>query len=170
MLAACALHLLYQSAAGDITVHLKGRFGHQKVVVHTSQELGTGSYGSVVKATLDGVPSAAKIIHRIFIKSDDPGLTNFVARFEQECEILRSLKHPCIVQFLGVVQDPSTEKPILLIGADEREFDKVSGELTDRHTLPRASEYLPRHCSSGSSPAQEWNPPPRPVQQQHLIE
>ena len=96
-------------------MHLKGRFGHQKVVVHTSQELGTGSYGSVVKATLDGVPSAAKIIHRIFIKSDDPGLANFVARFEQECKILRSLKHPCIVQFLGVVQDPSTKKPILLM-------------------------------------------------------
>ena len=84
-------------------------------MVRTSQELGSGSYGSVVKATLDRVPCAAKIIHRIFLNNNDPGLTNFVARFEQECRILRDLKHPCIVKFLCVIQDPNTNKPILLM-------------------------------------------------------
>ena len=85
------------------------------MVVHTSQELGVGAYGSVVKANLDRVPCAAKIIHRIFVNADDPGLANFVARFEQECRILRDLKHPCIVKFLCVIQDPNTNKPILLM-------------------------------------------------------
>ena len=50
-------------AASDIALKLNGHFGYQKVVVHTSKELGSGSYGSVVKATLDRVPCAAKIIH-----------------------------------------------------------------------------------------------------------
>ena len=85
------------------------------MVVHTSQELGVGAYGSVVKATLDRVPCAAKIIHRIFVNADDPGLVNFVDRFEQECRILRDLKHPCIVKFLCVIQDPNNNKPILLM-------------------------------------------------------
>ena len=103
-------------AATDISLDLSGHFGYQKVVVHTSRELGSGSYGSVVKATLDSrIPCAAKIIHRIFLSTNDPGLDNFVARFEQECRILRDLKHPCIVKFLCIIQDPNTNKPILLM-------------------------------------------------------
>ena len=120
----------------DITVNLKGRFGYQKVVVHLSQELGSGSYGSVVRATLDQVPCAAKIIHQIFINSDDPGIANFVTRFEQECEILRGLKHPCIVQFLCVVQDPNTRKPILLM-------ERMKGSLTK--FLESSSTDIPYH-------------------------
>ena len=102
-------------ADADIVVNLHGQFGYQQVRVHPSQVLGSGSYGSVVKATLDHFPCAAKILHRIFFKSDDPGIVNFAARFEQECRILRDLKHPCVVQFLSIVQDPNTKGPILLM-------------------------------------------------------
>ena len=42
-------------------------------------------------------------------------MTKFITSFEQECQILRDLKHPSIVQFLGVIQDPNTKKPILLM-------------------------------------------------------
>ena len=99
----------------DIHINLRGQLGYQNVSVHTSKVLGTGSYGSVVKATLDHLPCAAKILHTIFFRSDDPGAVDFAARFEQECNILRELKHPCIVQFLGVVQDPNNRRPILLM-------------------------------------------------------
>ena len=99
----------------DIHINLRGQFGYHNVSVHTSKVLGTGSYGSVVKATLDHLPCAAKILHTVFFRRDDPGAIDFAARFEQECNILRELKHPCIVQFLGVVQDPNTRRPILLM-------------------------------------------------------
>ena len=99
----------------DISIDLHGQFGYQKVHVHTSEVLGTGSYGSVIRATLDDLPCAAKILHNIFFRSDDPGAADFAARFDQECRILRDLKHPCIVQFLGVVQDPGNHRPILLM-------------------------------------------------------
>ena len=101
--------------SSDIHINLHGQLGYQNVYVHTSKVLGTGSYGSVVKATLDHLPCAAKILHTIFFQSDDPRAVDFAARFEQECNILRELKHPCIVQFLGVVQDPNNRRPILLI-------------------------------------------------------
>ena len=103
------------SESSDIRINLRGQFGYQNVHVHTSKVLGTGSYGSVVKATLDHLPCAAKILHTIFFRSDDPGAVDFAARFDQECHILRELKHPCIVQFLGVVQDPNNRRPILLM-------------------------------------------------------
>ena len=99
----------------DIRIELHGQFGYQCVQVHPSQVLGTGSYGSVVKATLDRLPCAAKILHQVFFRSDDPGQEDFAARFDQECCLLQDLKHPCIVQFLGLVQDPSNCRPILLM-------------------------------------------------------
>ena len=98
----------------DIHINLRGQFGYQNLHLHTSKVLGTGSYGSVVKATLDRLPCAAKILHNIF-RSDDPGEVDFAARFDQECAILHELKHPCIVQFLGVVQDSNNHRPILLM-------------------------------------------------------
>ena len=99
----------------DVDINLRGQFGYQNVHIHTSQVLGTGSYGSVVKATLDHLPCAAKLLHATFFRSDDPGAVDFVRRFDQECTLLRDLKHPCIVQFLGVVQDPNNRRPILLM-------------------------------------------------------
>ena len=36
-------------------------------------------------------------------------------RFEQECEFLSAIRHPNIVQYLGVYQDPDTGLPALLM-------------------------------------------------------
>ena len=98
--------------------------------------LGTGAYGNVVKATLDEVPCAAKILHRAILDSGDPGVNEFVTRFEQEIQILRDLKHACIVQFLCVVQDPTTRKPILLM-------ELMKESLT--HFLENSAADIPYH-------------------------
>ena len=103
------------AAKADISLCLDGQFGYRKVCVHTSSVLGAGSYGRVVRATLDDLPCAAKILHTDFFRSDYPGADDFAARFDQECRILRDLKHPRIVQFLGLVQDPGNGRPILLM-------------------------------------------------------
>ena len=85
-----------------------------------------------MKAELDREPCAAKILHRVFVDSQDPGLLEFISRFEQECQILRDLKHPNIVRFLGA----STNKPILLM-------ELMKGSLT--HFLETSSTELPYH-------------------------
>ena len=126
----------HMAKSADVHVNLGGQFGYRDVHVHTSKVLGTGSYGSVVKATLDHLPCAAKILHTVFFRDDDPGAVDFAARFEQECAILRGLKHPCIVQFLGVVQDPSSHRPILLMELME---ESLTG------FLERATTSLPYH-------------------------
>ena len=120
----------------DIHINLRGQFGYQNANIHTSNILGTGSYGSVVKATLDHLPCAAKILHTIFFRDADPGAVDFTARFELECNILRDLKHPCIVQFLGMVQDPTHRRPILLM-------ELMDESLT--HFLGRTPSSLPYH-------------------------
>ena len=122
----------------DIALNLRGRFGYQQLVMHTSRDyvLGSGAYGNVVKATLDEVPCAAKILHRAILDSGDPGVNDFVTRFEQEIQILRDLKHACIVQFLCAIQDPTTRKPILLMKL-------MKESLT--HFLENSARDIPYH-------------------------
>jgi len=118
----------------DICIELHGQFGYQCVQVHPSKVIGTGSYGSVVKAVLNHLPCAAKILHQAFFRFDDPGAKNFTARFDQECRLLRDLRHPCIVQFLGLVQDPHNRRTILLM-------ELMEESLT--HFLERTPNPLP---------------------------
>ena len=122
--------------SADIHINLCGHFGYQNAHIHTSKILGTGSYGSVVKATLDYLPCAAKILHTIFFQDDDPGAVDFATRFELECNILRDLKHPYIIQFLGVVQDPTHRRPILLM-------ELMDESLT--HFLEHSPSSIPYH-------------------------
>ena len=99
----------------EIRVDLQGQFGYQCVRIQACQGLGVGSYGSVCRATLDELPCAAKLLHPTFFGTNDPGAANFTARFEQECRFLSDLRHPCIVQFLGLVRERRTLRPILLM-------------------------------------------------------
>lgn len=99
----------------DISIELSGQFGYQHVLVHSSQVLGSGSHGSVVMATLDHLPCAAKILHPIYLSGTEHQVKNFAAHIEEKCKLLRDLKHPSIVQFLGLVQDHLTQRPILLM-------------------------------------------------------
>ena len=118
---------------------LRKTFGYKTALVQPSQLLGNGSYGNVVKATLDGLPCAAKILHDIFFTTSDPHVVTFTQRFQQECRILRHLRHPRIVQFLGVIEDPraqSNGRPILLM-------ELMDESLTD--FLGKSQKPLPYH-------------------------
>ena len=120
-------------------INLRRTFGYRRVLIQPSEVLGTGSYGSVIKAKLESLPCAAKILHHTFFASNDPHVTDFIHRFKQECRILRHLKHPCIIQFLGVLEDPrprSNHRPILLMELMEQ-------SLT--HFLESQQRALPYH-------------------------
>ena len=120
-------------------IQLRRTFGYKHVFIQPSVVLGTGSYGSVIKARLDHLPCAAKLLHHLFFTSNDPNVEDFIRRFKQECRILRQLKHPCIVQFLGVLEDPrprSRHRPILLM-------ELMEESLT--HFLESRQRDLPYH-------------------------
>ena len=128
-----------QRALTDRERGLRRHFGYNRALVQPSQILGTGSYGNVVKATLDDLPCAAKILHNTFFTSNDPHVQDFTRRFQLECRILRQLRHPCIVQFLGVLEDPrplSNSRPILLM-------ELMEESLT--HFLESRQSTLPYH-------------------------
>ena len=128
-----------QRALTDRERGLRRHFGYKRALVQPLQILGTGSYGNVVKATLDDLPCAAKILHNTFFTSNDPHIRDFTQHFQLECRILRQLRHPCIVQFLGVLEDPqplSNGRPILLM-------ELMEESLT--HFLESRQSTLPYH-------------------------
>ena len=120
-------------------INLRKNFGYKHVLIQPSEEIGNGSYGRVIKGKLDGLPCAAKLLHHTFFTSNDPHVADFIRRFKQECRILRHVKHPCIVQFLGALEDPrprSNRRPILLM-------ELMDQSLTD--FLESRQRALPYH-------------------------
>ena len=93
---------------------------YKTVKIFKEQVLGIGSYGKVCKAKCDDQPCAAKILHETLFDPNSFRVLNEeekrpIRKFEQECEFLRQLRHPNIVQCLGIYEDPSTGLPALLM-------------------------------------------------------
>ena len=110
--------------------------GHGDVEVYSEETLGVGSYGKVCKAKCGQLPCAAKLLHDTMFGINDPGISKFVEQFEQECRFLRMIKHPNIVQFLGTVRDPRSQRLALLMEL----MDESLTRFLERSTGP-----LPYH-------------------------
>ena len=79
----------------------------------TGIKLGQGSYASVMEVNYLGLKCAGKKIHEVLLEQ---GETNYTVRhFEEECRILSTMRHPNIVQFLGVYFNENERVPILVM-------------------------------------------------------
>ena len=108
------------------------------------QSLGIGSYGAVCKAKCDDLLCAAKIIHSNLV---DPAALHQtepqrrhrmpIRRFELECEFMSAIRHPNIVQYLGMFTDHADKSlPVLLM-------ELMDTSLT--HFLESSKEPIPYH-------------------------
>lgn len=98
-------HLTFQGLEAYSLSHIKV----------TDQELGTGSYASVFKLDYLGLKCAGKKIHKILLGQESDPVTYTVRRFKDECQILSQVRHPNVVQFLGVFFQKSDSIPILVM-------------------------------------------------------
>ena len=78
----------------------------------TGLEIGRGSYAAVVEVDYKGLRCAGKKIHRILYEGQ---VDNLIRRFEEECRLLSQLRHPHIVQFLGICFEVDTNAPVLVM-------------------------------------------------------
>ena len=85
------------------------------VEIYIDDILGVGSYGKVCKGKCGQLPCAVKLLHDTMFQHGDPGIHSFERRFEQECQFLSSIKHPNIVQYLGIIANPESRRPVLLM-------------------------------------------------------
>ena len=114
----------------------QGHFGYQIVRIIKTSSLGVGSYGAVYRALCDELPCAAKVLHPTLFETNDPGTQKIMERFEQECQFLSGVRHPNVVQYLGVSRDPESGLPVLLM-------ELMDSSLT--RFLEQSEEPLPFH-------------------------
>ena len=79
----------------------------------TDNRLGHGSYASVLQLEYMGLKCAGKKIHEVLLEQGDD--TYAVRRFTEECMLLSQVRHPNIVQFLGVHFQQGVRVPILVM-------------------------------------------------------
>ena len=133
---------------------ISGRFGFRNVQLLENEELGRGSYGVVYKAKCDQLLCAAKVLHPILFQTSDP-TARIEQRFKQEIDLLRELRHPNIVQFLGVCHHPKTDLPILFMELMDINLTTFLEQSTDRlplylqvniaHDVAQALSHLHHH-------------------------
>ena len=76
---------------------------------NTKEELGSGLYGEASIVNHNGVSYATKKIYNSLYSKDE-----FRKNFVQDCLLLSQLRHPCIVQFMGVQISDSYSPPVLI--------------------------------------------------------
>ena len=84
----------------------------------TGIRIGYGAYGSVEEVVIPGAICAAKRIHDFFqdtAQVSDAAISTATTQFIRECQLMSTLCHPHIVQFLGVCFFPGSRLPALVM-------------------------------------------------------
>ena len=81
------------------------------------KELSRGAYGAVHSGRLNGKEVAVKRIHGLLLEAarEQGDLDEMLGDFRRECELLRKVDHPHVVEFQGAFYDETTDEPILVM-------------------------------------------------------
>ena len=78
----------------------------------TEEEFGRGSYAVVLRLEYRGLKCAGKQLYNVLYEQ---GVGDTVRRFEKECWLLAQMRHPNIVQFIGIYFEEGSHVPILVM-------------------------------------------------------
>ena len=74
---------------------------------------------------MDGLVCAGKKIYDALIDPDNLGAQRMVERYYSECSLLSELRHPHIVQFLGICFLPDSQLPVLVMERLQGSLDEL---------------------------------------------
>ena len=86
-----------------------------KGILTTGRTLGRGAFGTVVELQMFGTRYAGKQIHDILLGIDFLGVYNIIDKFAEECRLMTEVKHPNIVQFMGICFLEGSKHPMLVM-------------------------------------------------------
>ncbi len=123
----------------------------------TGRTIGRGSYGTVEELDVDGLLCAGKKLHGVLVERGSYGTPNIILRkFVEECSLLSDLRHPHIVQFLGICFLDGSALPVLVMEylpyCLDSLLDPDPKEGAERVDIP-----LPTKCSILCDTAQGLN-------------
>ena len=109
----------------------------------TGTTIGAGAYGSVEEVAVPGAICAAKKIHDFFLNAAQvprAAIDKATTQFVRECQLMSTLRHPNIVQFLGVCFLSGSRLPALVM---ERLLTSLH-DLLDPETDPPPPPDAPK--------------------------
>ena len=99
----------------------------------TGEDIGRGGNGVTYKVLWNGTICAAKRIHSVLLEFANPlELRSLAQNFLTECEANSQLRHPNLVQFLGIYYPPNSILPALvmeLMFTSLSKYLEVAGDL-----------------------------------------
>ena len=97
------------------------------------EPLGNGAFGKVVRVTIPSrAKCAAKMIHGILFSEGGAAVRE---KFVSECKLMSRLRHPNIVQFLGICYLSGSEFPAIVMEELDTNLDEVL-EQTSLENFP----------------------------------
>ena len=108
----------------------------------TGRQLGGGSYGTVMELEVDGLICAGKILYDTLIDPDNLGAQRMVDKYYNECSLLSVLRHPNIVQFLGICFLPDSKLPVLVMERLRSSLDELLESTADIPLSTKVSKFF----------------------------
>ena len=85
-------------------------------LVFTEVKLGRGADATVYAVEWNGTVCAAKRLHEILLEDESAGgVAKLISNFEAECLTWSKLRHPGVVQFLGMYMEGRSRLPVLVM-------------------------------------------------------
>ena len=120
---------------------LQRRIINKDLAIYTAKPIGGGAFGTVFPGSFRRNPCAVKVLnpHATQLLSSLPASqtvqTEALQRFRNECETLKSFKHPNLVRYITSCNDPKSNLPLLVMELmDESLTQFLKGrESTDKH-------------------------------------
>ena len=120
-------------------------------------ELKAGSYGFVYEVRLGGLSRIAKKLHKVFFEASQKEKEHVVENFKKECLTLNKLRHPNVVQFIGVYYGKRGKDDIALV-MEKLECD-LAGFLSDNSNIELSTKVsILLDVSYGLVYLHEYNP------------
>lgn len=107
-----------------------------QMVEHTGKILGSGSFGSVEELRFNHAPCAGKKIHGILIDPRVMGYARQVLKFEQECKLMKELRYPHIVQFMGLCFYDGSNAPVIVMELLDSNIEQWISSCSSEKELP----------------------------------
>ena len=122
--------------ASSVTLLLRDHPELQPLILHdvtpTGNTIGAGAYGSVEEVEIPGAICAAKKLHHFLTTKEKDWVTKDmvdknVGKFVAECKMMARLRHPNIVQFLGLwfSQDEDSCVPAIVMEKMQMSLHKL---------------------------------------------
>lgn len=104
----------------------------------TGKQLGVGSFGVVEELRYGGTICAGKKLHENLMDFRDEGVQQLIHKFVSECRLMSELRHPNIVQFLGLSFLKLHRHPILVMERLDINLDDL---LEQDHEISLSSKF-----------------------------